>query len=84
MKTSKAQGLPYIVHPKTTAKWMVTVNIDLNDRLVNGAWLMVPFKLLDCELYFHMPLSGPSLGQKFEKIIIQTGLQLIKQPEFKF
>jgi len=27
MKTSETQGLPYILHLKTTAKYMVTVNI---------------------------------------------------------
>jgi len=37
MKTSETQGLPYILHLKTTAKYMVTVNIDTNDGLVNGA-----------------------------------------------
>jgi len=37
MKTSETQGLPCILHLKTTAKYMVTVNIDTNDGLVNGA-----------------------------------------------
>jgi len=37
MKTSETQGLPYILHLKTAAKYMVTVNIDTNDGLVNGA-----------------------------------------------
>jgi len=37
MKTSETQGLPYILHLKTTANYMVTVNIDTNDGLVNGA-----------------------------------------------
>jgi len=32
MKTSETQGLPYILHLKTT-----TVNIDTNDGLENGA-----------------------------------------------
>jgi len=37
MMTSETQGLPYILHLKTTAKYMVTINIDTNDGLVNGA-----------------------------------------------
>jgi len=37
MKTSETQGLPNILHLKTTAKYMVTVNIDTNYGLVNGA-----------------------------------------------
>jgi len=36
MKTSETQGLQHILHLKTTAKYMVTVNIDTNDGLVNA------------------------------------------------
>jgi len=36
-KTSETQGLPYILHLKTTAKYVVTVNIDTNVGLVNAA-----------------------------------------------
>ncbi|XP_061391279.1 uncharacterized protein LOC133326674 [Musca vetustissima] len=36
-KVSETQGLPYQLILKTTAKYMVTVNIDTSDGLVNGA-----------------------------------------------
>jgi len=36
-KTSETQGLPYILHYKTTAKYMATAHINTNDGLVNGA-----------------------------------------------
>jgi len=36
-KTSETQGLPYILHLKTAAKYVVTVNIDTNVGLVNVA-----------------------------------------------
>jgi len=57
MKTSETQGLPYILHFKTTAKYIIIVNIDTNDGLVNGTTgqLMQIYSGLG----FQMPLSGP-------------------------
>jgi len=36
-KASETQGLPYLLKLKTTAKYVITVNINTNDGLVNGA-----------------------------------------------
>jgi len=57
MKTSETQGLPYILHFKTTAKYIIIVNIDTNDGLVNGTTGQL--MQIDYGLGFQMPLSGP-------------------------
>lgn len=62
-KTSEAHGLPYKLATKTIANYMITVNINTCDRLVNGSTGQI------MQFDFHCSFSAILLIKFFESFV---------------